>query len=73
MTTKHLLSTREAAEYAGLSVSHIQYLLRENKLEGQQVGKVWVTTKEALDVYLESKPRPGPKRKSGPTNTGSGT
>lgn len=63
MPREHLLSTKQAAEYTGLSISHIQYLLREDKLEGQRVGKIWITSTEALDKYLQSNPRPGPKKK----------
>ena len=55
------LSTKEAAEYSGYSQSHICYLLRKGKLKGRQFGRDWFTTKEALDEYLATNPKPGPK------------
>lgn len=64
MADDELLTTKQAAEYAGLSKSHIQYLIRNKKITGRRLGsKVWVTTKAEIDAYLASNPQPGPKKK----------
>ena len=56
------MSTKEAAEYTGYSPSNLRYLLRQGKIEGRKLGRDWFTTKESLDAYLASNPRPGPKK-----------
>lgn len=58
-----LLSTDQAAQYAGLSKSHIQWLLLKGKLKGVRIGRFWVTTPVNIDEYLATDPRPGPKRR----------
>lgn len=55
------ISTREAAEYTGYTRRHICYLLSRRLIEGRKFGRDWFTTKEALDEYLATDPRPGPK------------
>ena len=57
------ISTREAAKYTGYSRGHICYLLAEALMEGRKFGRDWFTTKEALDKYLATNPRPGPKKR----------
>ena len=57
------ISTREAARYTGYSRGHICYLLANGLLEGRKFGRDWFTTKEALDKYLATKPRPGPRKR----------
>ena len=55
------MSSKEAAEYAGYTPRHICLLLANGTLEGRKFGRDWFTTKEALDKYLATNPRPGPK------------
>ncbi len=57
------MSTEEAAEYTGYTARHIRHLLINRCIEGRKIGYMWVTTKEALDEYLATNPRPGPKKK----------
>lgn len=56
------MSTKEAAEYTGYAQGHIRRLLAKGLVEGRKIGNVWVTTKNALDEYLATNPRPGPKK-----------
>ena len=64
MANDELLTTEQAAIYAGFSKSHIQYLMRNKKIIGRRIGnKVWVTTRAEIDAYLASNPHPGPKKK----------
>ena len=57
------ISTKEAAEYSGYSDGHIRHLLIHGLVEGRKFGRDWFTTKEALDKYLATNPRPGPKKR----------
>ena len=56
------ISTKEAAEYTGYSQGHICYLLANGLVKGRKFGRDWFTTKKALDAYLATNPRPGPKK-----------
>ena len=56
------MSTKEAEEYTGYSRSHIRRLLINELVKGRKFGRDWVTTKEDLDKYLATNPRPGPKK-----------
>ena len=55
------ISVKEAAEWTRYSESHIRYLLRKGEVEGRKFGRDWFTTKEALQEYIATNPRPGPK------------
>ena len=56
------ISTKEAAEYTGYTPRYICYLLAKGLVEGRRFGRDWFTTKKALDEYLATNPRPGPKK-----------
>lgn len=56
------ISVREAKEYTGYSDGNIRHLLIHRLVEGRKFGRDWFTTKEALDKYLATNPRPGPKK-----------
>ena len=60
------ISVKEAAEYTGYSQGHIRYLLGKGEVEGRKFGRDWFTTKKALDAYLATNPRPGPKSEKDP-------
>lgn len=55
------MSSKEAADYTGYTPRHVCHLLANGLLEGRKLGRDWFTTKEALDKYLATNPRPGPK------------
>jgi excisionase family DNA binding protein len=57
------MSAKEAAKYTGYTPRYICYLLANGLLEGRKLGRDWFTTQEALDRYLASDPRPGPKKR----------
>ena len=56
------ISVKEAAEYTGYTTRHIRHLLINGLIEGRKFGRDWFTTKEDLDTYLATNPRPGPKK-----------
>jgi excisionase family DNA binding protein len=58
------ISVKEAAEYTGYTTRHIRHLLTNGLVEGKKFGRDWFTTKEALDKYLATNPRPGPQPKA---------
>jgi excisionase family DNA binding protein len=56
-----LISLQEAAEYSGLSASHIRLLVRSGEVAGKKVGRNWITTKQAMNDYLALGRKRGPK------------
>jgi len=57
-----LISLRIASNLSGLSQGHLNYLVRGKKMWGIKLGRNWFTTKEALNIYLETNRKPGPKK-----------
>ena len=60
-----LISLEEAADYSGLSASHIRLLVRSGEIHGKKIGRNWVTTRQAVDNYVARGQRPGPKPSRG--------
>ncbi len=58
---KRLVSLAEAAEISGLSQGHLRLLAKQEKIWAVKIGRNWVTTREAVQEYLDTNPRPGPK------------
>ena len=58
---KELITLRQASELCGLTTSHLRRLLGKSKLWGIKIDSIWLTTEYAIQVYLDSNPRPGPK------------
>jgi hypothetical protein len=56
-----LISVEVASKHSGLAEGHIRYLLQRKKLSGVKLGRDWWTTLEAVDLYLKTERRPGPK------------
>lgn len=56
-----LLPLSTAAERCGLSTSHLRLLVRRGEVWGVKLGRNWVTTEQAVRVYLAHNRRPGPK------------
>jgi len=57
------ISVKETAEYTGYTPRHIRQLLGKGLVEGRKFGRDWFTTKEALDAYLATNPRPGRRKR----------
>ena len=55
------ISTAQAAERSDLSQVYLAQLLRENKLEGFQLGRDWYVYIDSLEAFLKQKRKPGPK------------
>ena len=58
-----LISLAEAAKISGLSQGHLRLLANQDKIWAAKIGRNWVTTEKAVQAYLSTNPRPGPKSK----------
>ena len=56
-----LITVSEAAARTGYTERHITRLLRQGKIAGKKLGRDWLTTTEAVEVYRRTDPRPGRK------------
>lgn len=61
-----LISLEETSSISGLSHGHLALLIRKGNLWGIKIGRNWVTTKQAIQDYLNTNPKPGPKPKKSP-------
>ena len=59
-----LISLRQAAEYSGLSQTHLRLLVRNKTIWGIKVDTIWLTTNEAVSKYIEIERKTGPKLKN---------
>lgn len=59
-----LLSTAEASQLSELSQEHIQWLLRNSRLEGFKAGHDWLVFEDSLQTFLATTRKPGPKPKA---------
>jgi excisionase family DNA binding protein len=50
-----LITLQEAAEYAGLDKTTLPNYIRRGRLKAKKIGKMWVTTRAAMDEYLQSR------------------
>ena len=55
LTVGELMSLQEAAEYAGLTRDSLQGYIYRNRLKAKKLGSIWVTTRVAVDEYLQSR------------------
>lgn len=55
LTIGELISLQEAAEYAGLSKGSLYNYAMRGRLKAKRVGSQWVTTRAAVDMYLQSR------------------
>lgn len=60
----NLISVEQAAELSGFTPQHVRKLLRAGLLKGSKLGHIWVTTKDAIQEYLATERRTGPKTDS---------
>ena len=61
--TSKLISVNRASEISGLTPGYIRRLLRQEKIEGERIGRDWFTTAETIREYLQQERHPGPKPK----------
>lgn len=61
-----LISLEEASSIRDLSHGHLALLIRKGNLWGIKIGRNWVTTKQAIQDYLATQPKPGQNSKKSP-------
>lgn len=52
---KKLIPLKEAAKISNYHPDYLGYLIRNNKVEGEKVGRDWLINEELLRNYLDSK------------------
>ncbi|HVB25820.1 MAG TPA: hypothetical protein VNG51_28035 [Ktedonobacteraceae bacterium] len=60
---REYLPTPQAAQRAHVTRLHIARLLRNNRLEGFQLGREWFVYVDSLESYLAGPRKTGPKKK----------
>ncbi len=60
-TNRDYITTPEAAQKSGLSRIYLARLLREKKIEGFQHGREWFIYVDALERFLATPRKSGPK------------
>lgn len=58
---RKLISVKHAAAISGFQMSHIRNLLVTRRMLGVKLGRDWWTTQEAVEAYLQTERRPGPR------------
>jgi excisionase family DNA binding protein len=55
LTIGELISLQDAAKYAGLEKKTLHNYARSGRLRAKRLGPIWVTTRAAVDEYLQSR------------------
>ena len=58
-----LISLRQASKKCGLSPNHLRLLVGKGIIWGLKIDTSWVTTEQAVKVYLAQERKTGPKPK----------
>lgn len=56
-TKEKFLSLSEIAKQTPYSAKYLNLLVRQGKLEGHKEGRIWLTSKEAVERYIKSRER----------------
>jgi hypothetical protein len=65
--TKNLddvITLREAGQMSGYHPDYLSFLIRNGKLQGQKLGKTWVTSQSEVRRFLELNDTPSPIRRA---------
>ncbi len=55
LTVGELITLIDAAEYAGLAHETLLNYVRRGRMRARKFGRIWVTTRAAVDEYLASR------------------
>lgn len=64
LESEGLISLAEASVYSGLSHDFLRQLANKGRLRARKLGRNWLTTREAVDEYLQGRSPVGRKPKS---------
>ncbi len=59
-----VLTSAEASNISGLTQTHINYLIKQGRLDAVRVGKHWLVYEDSLRRYVAEPHKPGPKAKT---------
>jgi excisionase family DNA binding protein len=62
LKASQLITLKEAAEYSGFNRAYLAQLAKKGRLKATKYGNVWLTTKEAVDEYIQSRKKRGAYR-----------
>lgn len=51
MCLSQIIGTKEASEILGVTTRWVIDLIKLGRLEGRQIGREWITTREAVEAY----------------------
>ena len=63
LQNEELISLAEAADYSGLTHKFLRELAGKGRLRAKKFGHSWLTTRAAIDEYLQSRASVGRKPK----------
>ncbi|MEK7511104.1 MAG: helix-turn-helix domain-containing protein, partial [Patescibacteria group bacterium] len=49
---ENLISTKEASEFSGYHSDYLARMCRAGKIEGRQVGRTWLVSRESVEVFM---------------------
>ena len=55
LTLGELISLQDAAKYSGLTKGTLHSYAKSGRLKAKKIGPIWVTTRAAVDEYLQSR------------------
>ena len=55
LTIGELISLQEAAEHCGLTKGTLHEYAKKGRLKAKKIGQMWVTTRAAVDEYMQSR------------------
>jgi len=58
------ITTEEAAQIIGVTISHMSYLLTHGYVKGKKFGRFWMVDRTSAEIYAAKDRKPGPKPKS---------
>ena len=47
------ITTKAAAELTGYDVTHVRWLIREDRIEGQKFGRDWMVNRKSIQNYTD--------------------
>ena len=56
--SQEFITASQAAKLTGYNPDYFSSLIREGKVRGRKVGKIWVTTHQEVDRFLKRKNNP---------------
>ena len=66
------ITTKEAAELTGYDVTHVRWLIREERVLGQKFGRDWMVNRKSIQDYSDEMTKLGTS-KHDPWRTGART